>query len=151
MTVGLRCNIISQAMIELSRRLLHLLPQKIKRREFLPSRLIAIKIDIVSDGVCRPKGVNASGGERLLHGDLIEKVLRVIEKFARLFADHRIIQYRRVTAAQFPYMKEWRPVDVIPKIDNRWANRAHAREFRPRWFVSTPVNACLVRSCFLQR
>src|SRR5260370_38933085 len=122
MIVGLRSNVISKAMIELPRRLLHLLPQKIRRREFLPSRFIAIKIDIVSDGVCWPKGVNASCGEQILHGDLIEKVLRVAKKFARLFADHRIIQYRRITASQFPYMNAWRPVNVIPKIDNRWAN-----------------------------
>src|SRR5207249_6683829 len=121
-------------------RLLHLLPQKIKRREFLPSRFIDIKIDIVSDRVCRPKSINPARGQRILHGDLIEKLLRVIKKFACLFADHRIIQYRRVTAAQFPYMKERRPVDVIPKSDNRWTNSARPREFRLWQFVSTPVN-----------
>src|SRR4029077_11039410 len=151
MIVGFWRDVISQAMIELPCRLLHLLPQKIEHREFLPSRFIAIKIEIVSDGVCRPKGVNTLRGERILHGDLIEKLLRVIEKFARLFADHWIIQYRRVTAAQFPYMKERRPVDVIPKIDNRWTNRACAREFRSRRFVFNTVNTCLVRSCLLQR
>ena len=95
--------------------------------------------------------MNPSCGERILQGDLIEKLLRVIEKFACLFADHGIIQYRRVTAAQFPYMKERRPVDVIPKSDNRWTDCARPREFRLRQFVSTPVNACLVRSSFLQR
>src|SRR5205085_11245786 len=124
---------------------------EIKRREFLSSRFIDIKIDIVTDRACRPKGVHASCGEQILHSHLIEKFLRVIKEFASLFTDHRIIQYRRVTAAQFPYMKERRPVDVIPKVDNRWTNCAHAREFRPWRFVPAPVNTCLVRSCFLQR
>src|SRR5438067_3090620 len=105
-------------MIELPRWLVHLLPQKIECGEFLSSCFISVKIDIVTNGVCRPKNVDPASAQQVLRCDLIEKFLRVIKKFARLFANHRILKYRRVTAAQFPYVKEGRPVDVTPEIDN---------------------------------
>ena len=40
---------IRQAMIELSGRLLHLLPQKMKCREFLCARFVRVNLDIVAD------------------------------------------------------------------------------------------------------
>ena len=52
---GLRSNVIRQAMIELSGRLLHLLTQEMEGREFLASPFIDIEIDIVTKGVGRPE------------------------------------------------------------------------------------------------
>ena len=137
-------------MIELARGLLHLLPQKIEYREFLSSRLIDVKIDIVTDGVCRPKSMDAARSQQILGDNLFEKFLRVVEKFARLFTDHRIIKYRRVTAAQFPDVKEGRPVDVISKVGNRRTNCARARELRFRWLVGVPIYRRSICARFFQ-
>src|SRR6266487_1436973 len=137
-------------MIELPRGLLHLLPQKIECGESLSSRFISVKIDIVTDGVCWPKSMDAARRQQFLCGDLFEKFLRIVEKFAGLFADHRIIKYRRVAAAQFPDVKEGRPVDVVPKIDNRWTNWARAHEVRPRWLAGAPVYRRSICARFFQ-
>ena len=132
------------------RRLVHLLPQKIECGEFLSSCFISVKIDIVTNGVCRPKSMDAARREQIPCGGLFEEFLPVVEKFARLFADYRILKYRRVTAAQFPDVKEGRPVDVVPKIDNRWTNWARAQEVRPRWLAGAPVYRRSICARFFQ-
>src|SRR5204863_7231092 len=137
-------------MIELARGLLHLLPQKIEYREFLSSRLIDVKIDIVTDGVCRPKSMDAARSQQIPGDDLFEEFLRVVEKFARLFTDHRIIKYRRVTAAQFPDVKEGRPVDVVSKVDNCWTNCTRVHEVRRRWLAGAPVYRRSICARFFQ-
>src|SRR5438552_17959386 len=111
-------------MIELPRRLVHLLPQKIECGEFLSSCFISVKIDIVTNGVCRPKSMDAARREQIPCGGLFEEFLLVVEKFARLFADYRILKYRRVTAAQFSEVKEERPANVVQKKENHWTTYA---------------------------
>ena len=110
-----RRNVICQAMIELARRLLHLLTQKIERRDLFGASVISVNDDIVPDRVCRPKCVNAARNQQVFRYDPLKQFLRVIEKFARLFADLRVIENRRMTPPQFPGMKERRPVDVPDK------------------------------------
>src|SRR5205814_10456626 len=92
---------------------LHLMAPKIERRELFRSRFVRIKIGIVAHGVCRPKSVNSSRRERIFCDDRVEKFLRVIKKLARLFANYRIIEDRRITSTQFPGVKERRPIDVV--------------------------------------
>ncbi len=86
-------------MTELPGRLLHLLAQEIEGRKFLASFFIDIKIDIVTHGVCRPEGEDASRAQQIFRDNLIEELFGVIKKFPRLVSDHRIIKDRRVTAA----------------------------------------------------
>src|SRR5438270_13295677 len=106
-------DVIRQAMVCLPGGFLHLLAQKIKRRKLFRSRFVRIKIDIVAHGVCRPKSVNSSRRERIFCDDRVEKFLGVIKKLARLFANYRIIEDRRITSTQLPGMEERRPIDVV--------------------------------------
>src|ERR1700750_1479464 len=103
-------------MIELCRRLLHLLTQKIKRGDLFSAGLTSVNTNVVPDGVCGPKSVNAARDQEILRCNALEEFLRIIEKFARLFAHLWIVEDRRVTSAQFPRMKKRRPVDVRNKI-----------------------------------
>src|SRR5436309_1463955 len=100
-------------MIELARRLLHLLTQKIKRDDLFSAGVITVNVDIVADGVCPPKCVNAARDQEIFRYDPLNKFLRIIEKFAGLFADFWVVQNGRVTPTQFPRMKERRPIDVF--------------------------------------
>ena len=95
--------------------------------------------------------MDAARRQQILCGDLFEKFLRIVEKFAGLLADHGIIKYRRVAAAQFPDVKEGRPVDVVLKIDNRWTNRLRSHEVWRRWLVGIPVYRRLICARFFQR
>ena len=93
-------------MIELSRRLLHLLTQKIKRGDFFSPGVISVDMNVVADGVCGPKSVNAARDQEIFRCNALEEFLRIIEKFARLFAHLWVVENRRVTATQFPRMKK---------------------------------------------
>src|SRR5436189_4584587 len=130
-------------MIELCRRLLHLLTQKIKRGDFFSASVISVNMNVVANGVCRPKGVNAARDQEIFRCNALEEFLCFIEKFARFFAHLWVVEDRRVTATQFPRMKERRPVDIrnkialcnraVPGSARRW--RAHLGR-RPRCVLS---------------
>ena len=62
MTAITRRNVISQTVVELSRRFLYLLTQEIKRGDLFRSRVISVKIHIIARRVCWPKSMNASRG-----------------------------------------------------------------------------------------
>src|SRR6476646_1807021 len=112
-------------MIELSCRLLHLLTQKIKRGDFFSAGVISVNMNVVADGVCGPKSVNAARDQEIFRCNALEEFLRIIEKFARLFAHLWVVEDRRVPATPFPRMKEWRPIDVFDQI-------AHSDWYLPR-------------------
>src|SRR5438874_8750794 len=129
-------------MIELCRRLLHLLTQKIKRGDFFSAGVISVDMDVVADGVCGPQSVNAARDQEIFRCNTLEEFLRIIEKLTRLFAHLWVIEDRRVTATQFPRMKERRPIDIrnkiahcdraVPGSARRW--RAHLGRW-PRCFL----------------
>src|SRR4029077_10645664 len=106
-------------MIELSSRLLHLLTQKIKRSDFFSADVISVNLNIIPDGVGRPKSVNAARHQEIFRRNALKEFLRVSKKFARFFADLWVVENRRVTATQFPRVKERRPVDVFDQIAHR--------------------------------
>src|SRR5439155_3934075 len=106
-------------MIELSRRLLHLLTQKIKRGDLFSPRVISVDTNVVANGVYRPESVNRPWGQEIFRYDLRKQLICIVEKFARLFADLWIIENRRVTAAQLPGMEKRRPIDVSNQIAQR--------------------------------
>src|SRR5437868_15482318 len=87
-----------------------------KSRQRLGPRFIAVNLDIVTDGFRRPECENAARGEKFLGANLLQQLLRVIEKLARLFAHDRIVEDRRIASTQFPGMEERRPVDVSDEI-----------------------------------
>src|SRR6476646_5713945 len=103
-------------MIELSCRLLHLLTQKIKRGDFFSAGAISVNMNVVADGVCGPKSVNAARDQEIFRCNALEEFLRIIEKFARLLTHLWVVEDRRVTATQFPRMKKRRPIDIRNKI-----------------------------------
>src|SRR5437667_2770711 len=109
--INLPRNVIRKAMVELSRRLLHLLTQEIEGANFFRARFITVNINIVANRVCRPKRMNAARDQKLLRDDVIKKCLRIIEKFSCLFTYFWVVKHRRITAAQFPRMKKRRPID----------------------------------------
>src|SRR5205814_7170574 len=106
-------------MIELCWRLLHLLTQKIKRGDFFSAGVISVNMNVVADGVSGPKGVNAARDQEIFRCKALEEFLCIIEKFARFFAHLWVVEDRRVTATQFPRMKERRPVDILDQIAHR--------------------------------
>src|SRR5436305_361470 len=106
-------------MVELCRWLLHLLTQKVKSRDFFGAGVIRENMNVVADRVSGPKCVDAPRDEKIFRCDPLKHFLRIIEKFARLFADLWIIENRRVTATQFPRMKKRRPVDVFDQNTHR--------------------------------
>src|SRR6266550_9065701 len=101
-----RCNVIRKTMIELSRRFLHLLTQKIKRGDFFSANVISVDMNVVADGVCGPKSANAVRDQQIFRCNTLKEFLRIIEKFARFFADLWVVENRRITATQFPRMKK---------------------------------------------
>src|SRR5258705_1350240 len=133
-------DVIREAMIELPCRLLHLLTQKIKGGDFFGAGVISVNMDVVADGVCGPKSVNAARDQEIFRCNALEEFLRISEELARFFSHLWVVEDRRVTATQFPRMKKWRPVDVRNKIAHfdlfgsarRW--RAHLGRW-PRCFL----------------
>src|SRR5436190_5685239 len=103
-------------MVELCRRLLHLLTQKIKRGDLFSASLISVNMNVVADGVCGPKSVNAARDQEIFRCNALEEFLRISEKFARLFSHLWVVEDRWVTATQFPRMKKRRPIDVRNEI-----------------------------------
>ena len=61
-------------------------------------------MNVVADGVCGPKSVNAARDQEIFRCNALKEFLRIIEKFARLFAHLWVVEDRRVTATQFPRM-----------------------------------------------
>src|SRR4029077_18845106 len=109
-------DVIRETMIELCRRLLHLLTQKIKSGDFFSPGVISVDMNIVADGICGPKSVNAARDQEIFRCNALEEFLRIIEQLARFFAHLWVVEDRRVTATQFPRMKKRRPVDVFDQI-----------------------------------
>src|SRR5215217_307222 len=87
----LRRNVIRKTMIELSRRLLHLLTQKIKRGDFFSAGVISVNMNVIADRVCWPKSVNAARDEKIFRCNALKEFLRIIEKFARFFANLLVV------------------------------------------------------------
>jgi hypothetical protein len=54
---------------------------------------------------------DAAEFERVIIDDFGEEFLGVVEKFLRLGAAIRIVEDRRIAAAQFPSVEKGRPVD----------------------------------------
>ena len=111
-------NEIRQAMIELPRRFLHLLSQKIKRRQLFSVRFVHEKIDIIPIRACGPESKNTTRNQQFFRSDSIENHLRVVKNLARLGADRRVVKDGGVSSAQFPNMEEGRPINVFAKIGN---------------------------------
>src|SRR5215468_5665499 len=143
-------------MIKLSRRLLHLLTQKIKCGDFFGPSVISVEVNIVTDGVCGPKSTNATRDEKIFRCNAFKEFLRIIKKFARLFADLRVFEDRWVTATQFPRMKERRPVDIFDQIAHRdrYFSRsinAHSEKFGFGRRVATPIDQRSICARLLER
>jgi hypothetical protein len=108
-----RRDVIGEAVIKLSSRFLHLLTQKIKRGDFFGAGVIRVDINVIADGVSGPESVNATRNQEIFRCNAFEKFLCLVEKFARLFADLRVVENRRISATQFPRVKKRRPINVF--------------------------------------
>src|SRR2546421_5221143 len=127
-------------MIELFRRLLHLLAQKIKSRQLIPARFVVEKIDIVAVSGRGPEREHAARGQRLFGDNSIQNFLRVVEQLARLRADRGVIENRRVSSAQLPGVEKWRPIDVLTKFGNGRFVCAGSSEIRFWRNVIAPID-----------
>src|SRR3954471_16306735 len=92
-------DVIRKTMVELTGRLLHLLTQKIKGGDFFSAVLVSVNINVIADGICGPKTINAARCQEIFRCNAVKEFLRIIEKLARLFADLWVIENRRITAA----------------------------------------------------
>src|SRR5438105_11381475 len=138
-------------MVKLSRWLLHLLSQKIERRNLLCPIIVSIKIHIIASCVCSPKSVNTARDEQIFCDDPVKKVLRVIEKFPGVFANLRIFKNCGITPAQFPGVKKRRPIDIPDQrpqrkgayglilSGSRTLVNADPQKFRFRWNIVAPI------------
>ena len=70
--LSFRRKVIRQAMIELIGRLLHLLPQEMKRGELFSARVVCVKHDIIADSFCGPEGVDATRAQQFFGANLFE-------------------------------------------------------------------------------
>src|ERR1043166_1681481 len=73
-------------------------------------------MNVVADGVGRPKTIGAARFQEIFRCNAPEEFLCIIEKFTRLFTDFLVVENRRITTAQFPRMKKRRPIDVLDQI-----------------------------------
>src|SRR4029434_6404203 len=132
-------------MIKLCGRLLHLLTQKIKRGDLFSPGVISVDMNVVADGVCGPKSINAARDQEIFRCNAPEKFLRIIEKFASLFAHLWVIENRRVTATEFPRMKKRCAVDVGSEIARRdryflRSMNTHSEKFGFRRHIAAPFD-----------
>src|SRR5437870_4497442 len=70
--------------------------------------------------------------QQVLRDDTTKNCLRIIEEFARFFANLRVVENTRITAAQFPRMEKRRPIDERNQVFKFRYTRADADEFRFR-------------------
>src|SRR5262245_12392935 len=105
-------------MIKLSRRLLHLLTQKIKSGDCFSTGVVSVEMNVIADGVCGPKCVSAARDEKISCCNALKELLRITKQFARLFADLWVVENGRVATTQFPRMKKRRPIDVFDQISH---------------------------------
>src|SRR5437764_13479221 len=99
-------------MIELARRFLHLLPQKMKDSETLFARVVRIDFHVITDCLRRPERKDTASGQQSLGANPFEQFLCIIKQLPRLLADNRIVKDRRITSSQFPRMEEGRPIYI---------------------------------------
>src|SRR4029077_4625284 len=138
-------------MIRLPRGFLHLLTQKIKRGDFFGALFIGVKLNIIANRICWPKSMNAARDQQVLRDDVIKKCLRIIEQFARLFANLGIVENRRITAAQLPRMKEGGPIDERNQIPDHGSTYARAKELWSRRNIAAPIDRSPIRARFIER
>src|SRR5437867_13061680 len=102
-------------MVELAARLVHLLAQEVECGGNFCARFVGIKLNVITDAVRREKTVDRAGGEQLFGDDFVQQFLRILEQFPGFW----IVQNRRITAAQFPSVEKWGPVNERRKFLQR--------------------------------
>ena len=88
-----------------------LLTQRVQRRDRLAARLVGENENVVAVAVRRPESDDRAGAEPLLGDHLAQHVLRIGEQAPRRFADHLVVEDRRIFAVELPGGEERRPVD----------------------------------------
>ena len=78
-------------MVELVGRFVELLAELVETRDHGGARLVGVDLDIVADGVARPKADDRLCGEAFVRDDAGEQRLRVDEELLCLGADHGIV------------------------------------------------------------
>src|SRR5207237_9905764 len=98
---------ISQGVIELPGRLVHLLPERVENGQGLAAALVRVELDVIAVAVGWEEAVNAASSEEFLADDFIQELLRVVKKLPSFDPELRIIENRGVASAQFPGMEKW--------------------------------------------
>ena len=98
-------------MIILPGGLVHLLAQEMENRQDLRARFVRVNLHVVADVVGREEPINRAGGQQFLTDYVLEQFLRVIEKLSCFAANLRVLKNAGVPPAQFPRMKERRPIN----------------------------------------
>ena len=85
--------------------------------------------------------MDPASDQQVLRDDTTKNCLCIIEEFARFFANLRVVENSRITAAQFPRMEKRRPIDERNQVFKFRYTRADADEFRFRRDVTAPIDA----------
>ncbi len=97
----------------------------------LRSGFIRVKFDVIANPVCRKKSVDAARLQQFTADNFPQQLLRVGKEFARFLAVFLVLENLRINAAQFPNVKERRPVNEFDQIAKRDSFKSpHTREFR---------------------
>src|SRR5260221_8466201 len=117
----LRSNKVGQAMIELTRRFIHLLTKHVEHRQHVAPRFVAVYLDIVTGTIGRPEPVNSFGSDKATVHDVLKEFLCIFKQLVSLGTHRWIVENRRESSAQFPSMEKWRPIDVRNQFIERLA------------------------------
>src|SRR5260221_676804 len=117
----LRSNKVGQAMIELTRRFIHLLTKHVEHRQHVAPRFVAVYLDIVTGTIGRPEPVNSFGSDKATVHDVLKEFLCIFKQLVSLGTHRWIVENRRESSTQFPSMEKWRPIDVRNQFIERLA------------------------------
>src|SRR5258708_19618171 len=108
----LRSNEVGQAMIELTRRFIHLLTKHVEHRQHVAPRFVAVYLDIITGTIGRPEPVNSFGSDKATVHDVLKEFLCIFKQLVSLGTHPGIIKNPRESSAQFPSIEKCPPIDV---------------------------------------
>src|SRR5258708_12223101 len=115
----LRSNEVGQAMIELTRRFIHLWTKEVKHRQHVDPRFVAVYLDIVTGTIGRPEPVNSFGSDKATVHDVLKEFLCIFKQLVSLWTHRWIVENRRESSAHFPSITKPRPLDLRNHLTER--------------------------------
>ena len=90
---------------------------KFSRRGF--AFAIGVELDVVANGICGEKSIDAASGDRFFGDHFVEQGVAFGEELASLYAAFAVLEDARVDALESPSVEEGSPVDEIAERGER--------------------------------